>query len=99
MDFHVIHRDYTQIIWEEVAFIWKVTGKAVAIFMTGTIHTYIHIGGAKPGPNRARPGLVSVPRHATLHSCLGMRLSFVLLVSVLDLEGRPQIEYTVYTTF
>ena len=32
MDFH-----YTQIIWEEVAFIWKVTGKAVAIFMTGTV--------------------------------------------------------------
>ena len=28
-DFHMIH--YTQIIWEEVAFIWKVTGKAVAI--------------------------------------------------------------------
>ena len=28
---------YTQIIWEEVAFIWKVTGKAVAIFMTGTV--------------------------------------------------------------
>ena len=37
MDFHMIH--YTQIIWEEVAFIWKVTGKAVAIFMTGTVHT------------------------------------------------------------
>ena len=32
--------DYTQIIWEEVAFIWKVTGKAVAIFMTGK-HTNI----------------------------------------------------------
>ena len=29
---------YTQIIWEEVAFIWKVTGKSVAIFMTGTVH-------------------------------------------------------------
>ena len=28
---------YTQIIWEEVAFIWKVTGKAVTIFMTGTV--------------------------------------------------------------
>ena len=28
---------YTQIIWEKVAFIWKVTGKAVAIFMTGTV--------------------------------------------------------------
>ena len=28
---------YTQIIWEEVAFIWKVTGKAVAIFMAGTV--------------------------------------------------------------
>ena len=36
MDFHVIH--YTQIIWEEVAFIWKVTGKAVAIFMTGRVN-------------------------------------------------------------
>ena len=36
MDFHIIH--YTQIIWKEVAFIWKVTGKAVAIFMTGTVH-------------------------------------------------------------
>ena len=35
VDFNVIH--YTQIIWEEVAFIWKVTGKAVAIFMTGTV--------------------------------------------------------------
>ena len=31
---------YTQIIWEEVAFIWKVTGKAVAIFMTGTVAIY-----------------------------------------------------------
>ena len=30
---------YTQIIWEEVAFIWKVTGKVVAIFMTGTVCT------------------------------------------------------------
>ena len=29
---------YTQIIWEEVAFIWKVTGKAVTIFMTGTVY-------------------------------------------------------------
>ena len=29
---------YTQIIWDEVAFIWKVTGKAVAIFMTGTVY-------------------------------------------------------------
>ena len=28
---------YTQIIWDEVAFIWKVTGKSVAIFMTGTV--------------------------------------------------------------
>ena len=28
---------YTQIIWDEVVFIWKVTGKAVAIFMTGTV--------------------------------------------------------------
>ena len=35
MDFHMIH--YTQIIWEEVTFICKVTGKAVAIFMTGTV--------------------------------------------------------------
>ena len=35
VDFHMIH--YTQIIWEEVGFIWKVTGKAVAIFMTGTV--------------------------------------------------------------
>ena len=35
VDFHMIH--YTQIIWEEVAFIWKVTGKAVAIFMAGTV--------------------------------------------------------------
>ena len=40
MDFHMIH--YTQIIWEEVAFIWKATGKAVAIFMTGTVHTHTH---------------------------------------------------------
>ena len=31
---------YTQIIWEEVAFIWKVTGKAVAIFMTGTVYPH-----------------------------------------------------------
>ena len=31
---------YTQIIWEEVALIWKVTGKAVAIFMTGTVCIY-----------------------------------------------------------
>ena len=31
---------YTQIIWEEVAFIWKVTGKAVAIFMTSTVCQY-----------------------------------------------------------
>ena len=38
VDFHMIH--YTQIIWEEVAFIWKVTGKAVAIFMTGTVSKY-----------------------------------------------------------
>ena len=33
------------LIWEEVAFIWKVTGKAVAIFMTGTVysrHEYIN---------------------------------------------------------
>ena len=28
---------YTQIIWEEVAFIWKATGKAVVIFMTSTV--------------------------------------------------------------
>ena len=35
VDFHMIH--YTQIIWEEVAFIWKVTGEAVVIFMTGTV--------------------------------------------------------------
>ena len=35
MNFHTIH--YTQIIWEEVALIWKVTGKAVAIFMTSTV--------------------------------------------------------------
>ena len=28
---------YTHIIWEEVAFIWKVTGEVVAIFMTGTV--------------------------------------------------------------
>ena len=39
MDFHMIH--YTQIIWEEVAFIWKVTGKAVAIFMTGTVDGWL----------------------------------------------------------
>ena len=32
---------YTQIIWDEVAFIWKVTGKAVAIFMTGTVTLYV----------------------------------------------------------
>ena len=38
------------------------------------------IGGTKPGPTQARPGLVSVPRRATPHSCLGMRLSFVLSV-------------------
>ena len=31
---------YTQIIWEEVAFIWKVTGKGVAIFMTSTVNMY-----------------------------------------------------------
>ena len=41
MDFHVIH--YTQIIWDEVAFIWKVTGKAVAIFMTSTVR-FCHFG-------------------------------------------------------
>ena len=43
MNFHMIH--YTQIIWDEVAFIWKVTGKAVAIFMTGTVlyHLYSHV--------------------------------------------------------
>ena len=36
VDFHMIH--YTQIIiWEEVVFIWKVTRKAVAILMTGTV--------------------------------------------------------------
>ena len=35
VDFHMIH--YTWIIWEEVAFIWKATGKAVAIFMIGTV--------------------------------------------------------------
>ena len=35
VEFHMIH--YTQIIWDEVAFIWKVTGKAVAIFMTSTV--------------------------------------------------------------
>ena len=35
VDFHMIH--YTQIIWEEVAFIWKATGKAVVIFMTSTV--------------------------------------------------------------
>ena len=35
VDFHMIH--YTQIIWEEVAFIWKVTRKAVAIFMSSTV--------------------------------------------------------------
>ena len=34
---------YTQIIWEEVAFIWKVTGKAVAIFMTGTVDGGRHL--------------------------------------------------------
>ena len=28
---------YTQIIWEEVAFIWKVTGKAVAISIAPTV--------------------------------------------------------------
>ena len=35
MDFHMIH--YTQIIWEEVAFSWKVTGKAVAISIAPTV--------------------------------------------------------------
>ena len=30
-------------IWEEVAFIWKVTGKAVAIFMTGTVTKVLKI--------------------------------------------------------
>ena len=30
LEFHMIH--YTQIIWEEVAFSWKVTGKAVATY-------------------------------------------------------------------
>ena len=29
---------YTQIIWEEVAFSWKVTGKAVAISIAPTVH-------------------------------------------------------------
>ena len=41
MDFHMIH--YTQIIWEEVAFIWKVTGKPVAIFMTGTVDIFVSV--------------------------------------------------------
>ena len=36
---------YTQIIWEEVAFIWKVTGKAVAIFMTSTVHDPVRLDG------------------------------------------------------
>ena len=40
VDFHMIH--YTQIIWKEVAFIWKVTGKAVAIFMTSTVAMILH---------------------------------------------------------
>ena len=36
VDFHnMIH--YTQIIWEEVAFSWKVTGKAVAISIAPTV--------------------------------------------------------------
>ena len=34
---------YTRIIWEDVAFIWKVTGKAVAMFMTGTVAAVINI--------------------------------------------------------
>ena len=29
---------YTQIIWEEVAFSWKVTGKTVAISIAPTVH-------------------------------------------------------------
>ena len=29
---------YTQIIWEEVAFSWKVTGKDVAISIAPTVH-------------------------------------------------------------
>ena len=41
VDFHTIH--YTQIIRDEVAFSWKVTGKAVAIFMTGTVHNIIYL--------------------------------------------------------
>ena len=39
VDFHMIH--YTQIIWEEVAFNWKVTGKAVAISIAPIIYNYI----------------------------------------------------------
>ena len=29
---------YTQIIWQEVAFSWKVTGKSVAISIAPTVH-------------------------------------------------------------
>ena len=36
MDFHMIH--YAQIIWEEVASSWKVTGKAVAISIAPTVY-------------------------------------------------------------
>ena len=41
MDFHMIH--YTQIIWEEVAFSWKVTGKAVAISIAPTVYLILHL--------------------------------------------------------
>ena len=33
---------YTQIIWEEVAFSWKVTGKAVAISIAPTVIISLH---------------------------------------------------------
>ena len=58
MNFHMIH--YTQIIWEEVAFIWKVTGKAVAIFMTGTVH--VHGLGPRLHPTSIPVGLSLRPR-------------------------------------
>ena len=33
---------YIQIVWEEVAFSWKVTGKAVAISIAPTVHDIAH---------------------------------------------------------
>ena len=72
--------EFKKIFWEQQVHCVHCTSNYVCIILrlyTSLGHSYyvdpssfLAIGGAKLGPNRARPRLVSVPWHATPHTCL-----------------------------